>query len=181
MIYGLMKSFDSPEDLLAAAEEVRDQGFTLFDAFTPFPIEGLDEAIGFPKNRVALLSLGGGIIGGVGALAMQWYANVIGYPISVAGRPNFSWPAFIPVIFELTVLGAAVCTVFGMLALNRLPQLYHPVFEIEEFRRASKDQFFLCIQAADPKFERNQTQSLLQSLPCENDSHPIWEVPLAEV
>jgi hypothetical protein len=173
MSYGVLAEFKTPEDLLKAAEEVRRRGFKFFDAFTPFPIEGLDEAVGFPKNRVGLVALVGGFLGGVTGFGMQWYADVIDYPINVAGKPYFSWPAFIPVTFELTVLFSALFGAIGMLALNGLPKLYHPVFAVEEFSRASKDRFFICIQATDPQFEKTATASFLSSLNPES----IQEVP----
>jgi hypothetical protein len=171
MSYGLLAEFKTPEELLAATDQVRKQGFTLFDAFTPFPIEGLDDAVGFPRNRVGLVALFGGIFGGSLGFGMQWYANVIDYPINVAGKPYFSWPAFIPVTFELTVLFAALFGAFGMLALNHLPKPYHPLFAVEEFGRASKDRFFICIQSSDPKFEG--ASEVLRSL----NSESVQEVP----
>lgn len=176
MIYGFVAEFKTPEDLLNAAQKTRHSGFTRFDAFTPFPIEGLDEAVGLPRNRVGLVALLGGFIGGVGGFGMQWYACAVDYPLNVAGKPDFSWPAFIPVTFELTVLFAALFGAFGMLALNRLPQLYHPLFAVEEFSRASKDRFFICIQASDPSFEISATRHFLQSL----SSEVIREVPHEE-
>jgi hypothetical protein len=162
MSYGLLAEFKTPEELLKATEETRRRGYTLYDAFTPFPIEGLDEAMGSPKNRVGLIALVGGITGAVTGLGMQWYANVIDYPINVAGKPFFSWPAFVPVTFELTVLFAALFGAFGMLAMNQLPKLYHPLFAVDEFSRASKDRFFICIQSIDPHFEG--AQEFLRSL-----------------
>ena len=164
MIYGLMAEFMTPEDLLNATQKTRDAGFTRFDAFTPFPIEGLDEAVGLPRNRVGLAALIGGVVGGTVGFGMQWYACAVDYPINVAGKPYFSWPAFIPVTFELTVLFAALFGAFGMLAMNHLPEPYHPVFSVDEFRRASKDRFFICIQASDPIFEVSRAKTFLQSL-----------------
>src|SRR4051812_18912656 len=120
-IYGIMAEFENPEPLLQAAQAAYSAGFRDMDAFTPYPVEDLAETIGFRRERVALLSLLGGIGGGTLAFGMQWYCNVIDYPINIGGRPDFSWPAFIPVTFELTVLGAALSAAFGMLALNRLP------------------------------------------------------------
>jgi hypothetical protein len=177
MSYGLLAQFKTPEELLKASEETRSKGFTIFDAFTPFPIEGLDVTLGFPKNRVGLTALIGGLIGGATGFGMQWYANSIAYPINVAGKPYFSWPAFIPVTFELTVLFAAVSGALGMLMMNRLPQVYHPLFSVEEFARASKDRFFICIQSNDPLFEQLQTRDFLTSLQPES----IYEVPDEEV
>jgi hypothetical protein len=151
-IYGIMVEFDEPEPLIQAAHVAYAAGFRSMDAYTPFPVEELDEALGFKKERVALITLLGGLSGGTVAFVMQWYSNVISYPINVGGRPFFSWQAFIPVTFELTVLGAALSAVFGMLFLNRLPKLWHPTFNSNRFYRASLDRFFLCIQAKDPLF-----------------------------
>jgi hypothetical protein len=173
MSYGLLAEFKTPELLLQAAEETRRRGFTQFDAFTPFPIEGLDEALALSHERVGLIALIGGIVGGATGLGMQWYANVIDYPINVAGKPPFSWPAFVPVTFELTVLFAALFGAFGMLALNRLPKLYHPLFQVDEFSRASKDRFFICIQSIDPQFDKADAKGFLESLNPES----LKEVP----
>ena len=160
-MYGLMAEFETAEELLAAAWSVREEGYDHLDAYTPFPVEGLADAIGFSRNRVPIAVLGGGILGGGLAYFMQWYINVIDYPINVGGRPYHSWPAFIPVTFELTILFAAFGALIGMLALNRLPKLYHPVFNAPHFDRASQDRFFLCIEAEDPQFDRERTRQLL--------------------
>lgn len=156
-----MAEFETPEDLVKAASAAYSFGYRRIEAFSPFPVEELAEAIGFHHDSVALITLIGGTTGGVLAFLMQWYANVIDYPINVAGHPYFSWPAFIPVTFELTVLGAALSAAFGMLALNRLPKPWHPVFNSMEFSRASRDRFFLCIKASDPLFNSPQIQQLL--------------------
>lgn len=161
-IYGIMAEFDGPERLVEAAGAAYASGFREMDAFTPYPVEELAEAIGFRRERVALITLFGGMAGGTFAFAMQWYCNVIDYPINVGGRPDFSWPAFLPVTFELTVLGAALSAAIGMLALNRLPKPWHPVFILPEFSRASRDRFFLCIQTKDPQFDREKIRSLLE-------------------
>jgi hypothetical protein len=173
MSYGLLAQFKTPEELLKATDQTRLHGFTCFDAYTPFPIEGLDDAVGFPRNRVGLAALVGAILGGGTGFGMQWYANVVDYPLNVAGKPYFSWPAFIPVTFELTVLFSALFGAIGMLAMNRLPKLYHPLFAVEEFSRASKDRFFICIQSADPQFDGEGTRHFLSSL----DPEAIKEVP----
>ncbi len=123
------------------------------------------------------MALLGGVVGASTGFGMQWYACAIDYPLNVAGKPYFSWPAFIPVTFELTVLFAAISGALGMLALNHLPELYHPVFAVEEFRRASKDRFFICVQAVDPLFELSETKLFLQSL----SSQPVREVPGEEL
>ncbi len=163
-IYGLIAEFDSPDALLEAARRAHAEGYRRMDAHTPFPIEGLAEAIGFRRTRLPLVVLVGGIIGCVGGFLMQYYISVIAYPLNVGGRPLNSWPAFIPVTFETTILAAALAAVIGMLALNRLPMPYHPVFNVPRFRLATRDRFFLCIEATDPKFDRDETRRLLESL-----------------
>lgn len=162
MIYGIMLEFSEPEPLIEASKKAYQEGFREMDAFTPFPVEELAETLGFKRDGVALITLLGGFGGGVFAFLMQWYCNVIDYPINVGGRPDFSWPAFIPVTFELTVLGAALSAAFGMLALNRLPQPWHPVFNLEKFSQASRDRFFLCIQSNDPLFDSAKIFQLFQ-------------------
>lgn len=161
--YGLLAEFSTPEELMHAAEKAHAAGFRKMDGYAPFPVEGLPEALG-KKNRLPLLVLTGGIAGGIGAYFMEWYANAISYPINIGGRPIHSWPAFIPITFELTVLCAGLTAFFGSLALNGLPRPYHPLFHVTEFERASQDRFFLCIEATDPKFEPNDTRRFLQAL-----------------
>jgi hypothetical protein len=159
-----MAEFDSSEDLLEAARRTYEEGYRKMDAYTPYPIEGLAEAIGFHRSRIPALVLAGGIIGGLAGFSLQYWINVISYPLNVGGRPLNSWPSFIPVTFELTILCAAFAAVFGMLTLNRLPMLYHPVFNAPRFELASRDHFFLCIEAEDPRFDRQRTRSFLESL-----------------
>ena len=161
--YGLMAEFATHEELLRAAEKAYEHGFRKMDGYAPFPVEGLAEALG-KKTRLPLLVLLGGIIGGVGAYFMQWDANVISYPINIGGRPLHSWPAFIPITFELTVLGASLTAFFFSLGLNGLPKPYHPVFNVPGFERASQDRFFLCIEARDSGFELKETRQFLQGL-----------------
>ncbi len=163
-LYGVMAEFETPEQILAAAKKAREAGYTEVQAYTPFPIEGLAHAIGFRWTAVPLITLIGGVGGGLTGFFMQYWMMAISYPINVAGRPLNSWPAFIPVTFELTVLGAATFAVFGMLALNKLPQPYHPVFNVERFTHASTDGFFLCITARDPKFHLDESARFLQGL-----------------
>jgi hypothetical protein len=159
-----MAEFDTPEALLEAAQRTYNGGYRRIDAYSPFPIEGLAEAIGFHHTRLPLVVLIGGILGGVGGFLLQYWISVIDYPVNVGGKPYNSWPAFIPVTFELTVLAAALTAVLAMLALNGLPMPYHPVFNVERFALASRDRFFLCIEAADPKFDREETRQFLENL-----------------
>jgi hypothetical protein len=173
LIYGLMAEFDTPGALVAAAKTVRKEGYRRIDAYTPFPVEGLPKVLGFRETQVPLLTLIGGVVGGLAGSAMQYWISVIDYPVNVGGRPLNSWPSFVPVMFELSILGAALAAVLGMLALNRLPMPYHPVFHIPRFVLASRDRFFLCIEARDPKFDSRGTRSLLESL----GSRAVSDVP----
>jgi len=163
-IHGLMAEFHSPEALLHAAERAHRQGFKRMDAYTPFPIEGLSEALGVHDRRVPLIVLLGGIAGCLGGFFLQYWVAVIDYPLNVGGRPLNSWPAFIPVTFEMTILFAALAAFLGVLALNGLPMPYHPVFNVEQFELASRNRFFLCIEADDPDFDRDGTWKFLESL-----------------
>jgi hypothetical protein len=163
-LFGVMGEFSTPEDLLAATKKAREAGYKHVEAYTPFPIEGLAEAVGFKWTAVPLLTLMGGVGGGLTGFGLQYWVAAITYPINIGGRPLNSWPAFIPVTFELTVLGASIFAVVSMLALNKLPQPYHPVFNVERFGQASTDKFFLCIEARDPKFDLVGTSKFLQSL-----------------
>jgi hypothetical protein len=150
--YGLMAEFDRSESMLAALRYLREQGYVAVEGYAPFPVEGLDEAVGFTRNRVPLLALCGGIVGGVGGFFMQWYSAVISYPFNVGGRPTNSWPAFIPVTFEMTVLCAALAGFFGLWILNGLPRLRHPVFNAPHFQLATRNRFFVCVRSDDPKY-----------------------------
>jgi hypothetical protein len=163
-VYGLMAEYTSPDDVLAAARRAYAEGYRRMDAYTPFPVEGLAEAIGFTRNRMPLIVLIGGLLGGLGAYFMMWYSATIHYPINVGGRPFHSWPAFIPITFELTILGASFAAVLGMLGLNGLPMPHHPVFNVPGFALASRNRFFLCIQSDDPKFDLNATRQFLEGL-----------------
>lgn len=159
-----MAEFETPEGVLAAARRAYAEGYREMDAYSPFPVDGLAEAIGFQKNRISLTVLLGALAGGSFGYFMMWYATVIDYPINVGGRPLHSWPAYIPITFELTVLAASFAALIGLLALNKLPKPYHPVFNAPRFERASEDLFFLCIEAADPRFDRTETARFLQRL-----------------
>jgi hypothetical protein len=161
-IHGVLGEFETPEQLLAAVRKAREAGYRHMDAYTPFPIEGLAHAIHARRSWVPLITLLGGIMGGLGGFGLEYWCSAISYPINIAGRPLNSWPAFIPVTFELTVLGASIFSVVGMIALNRLPQPYHPVFNVERFAHASTDRFFLCIERHDPKFNLAETSRFLQ-------------------
>ena len=163
-LYGLMAEFNTTDELLSAAHRIYAEGYRQMDAFTPFPVEGLAEAIGFHHTRVPLICLIGGLIGCFGGFFLQWWPNVIGYPLNIGGKPYNSWPSFIPITFELTILCAGLATVFGMLALNGLPTPYHPVFNAPRFELATRNKFFLCIKARDAKFDAQKTREFLQTL-----------------
>jgi Protein of unknown function (DUF3341) len=172
-IYGLLAEFDGPTELVLAAHRAHEAGYRKMDGYTPFPVEGLSEAIGFAKDRVPLVVLVGGILGGLGGYLMQYWISAVSYPLNVGGKPLHSWPAFIVVTFEMTILFAGLAGVFGMLALNGLPMPYHPVFNVPRFAFATRDRFFLCIEASDPQFDRLETRRFLESL----NAHDIAEVP----
>lgn len=164
LLFGLAAEFDSPESVLAAANAVHLAGYRRADAFSPFPVDGLPEALGFHRTRVPMVVGFGGLFGACFGFFMLWYANVISYPWNVGGRPPNSWPAFIPITFELGVLFAALSAVVGMLALNGLPMPYHPMFNLPNFSLASRDKFFILIESSDAQFDWDKTRVFLQSL-----------------
>ena len=163
-LYGVIAEFDTPTAVVAAARRAYEEGYRKMDAFTPYPIEELTEAIGIRHTRLPLLVLIGGIVGALTGYGLQYWASVIYYPLNVGGRPLHSWPQFIPVTFEMTILVAALTAVLGMLALNGLPQPYHPVFNTPGFDLASRNHFFLLIEAQDPKFDTEETRAFMNSL-----------------
>ena len=167
-IYGLLAEFDTPGALINAVRQARAAGYRRMDAYTPFPVEHLAEELGFHHTRLPLMVLLGGIIGGAAGYFMQYYAAVIDYPWNVGGRPLNSWPAFIPITFECTLLAAALMAVLGMLALNGLPMPHHPLFNQPRFALASRNRFFLCIEAADGHFDREATERFLSGLQATN-------------
>jgi hypothetical protein len=162
-LYGVLAEFATADDLLEAVRRARQAGFAV-EAYAPFAIEGMPEAIGFPRNRVPLVTLIGGIFGGGGAYFLQWYSAVVDYPLNIGGRPLHSWPSFIPVTFEMAILGAALAAVFGMLLMNGLPRLRHPLFDVPDFELVSRNRFFLCLRA-QAAFDRDKAQAMLRELP----------------
>lgn len=163
-IYGIMAEFDTATELVDAAREVRDAGYRKTDAFSPFPLHEIDEALGIKRSILPFLVLGGGVAGLLAGLGLQYFVHVIDYPLNVGGRPYFSLPSFIPPAYELTILFAAFTAVFGMLLLNGLPQPYHPVFNVPRFALATREKFFLLIEKKDPQFDYEKTRSFMESL-----------------
>jgi len=163
-LYGLAASFPSPQAVLEAARKVHAAGYRRAEGYSPHAVEGLSEALGFERSGVPLIVFVGGIVGGIGGYFMLWYANVISYPWNIGGKPPNSWPAFIPITFEMTVLGASLLALFGMLILNGLPSPYHPMFRAPTFELASQTRYFICIETADPLFDFDRTREFLMSL-----------------
>lgn len=164
-LWGVVGEFDTEEHFLDAVRKTREAGYRRFEAYAPFPVEGLSEAMGLKRNMVPLITLIGGCVGGLSGFFFQYWAMGISYPLNIGGRSLNSWPAWIPVTFEMTVLGAALTAVFGMLALNRLPQPHHPLFNVERFaKHATSDRFFLAIEARDQKFQLKDSARFLQNL-----------------
>jgi len=171
-IHGLMAEFESATELVAAANKTREAGFVDVDAYSPIPIEELHHAIGFKATKLPLMVLIGGLLGGSGGFSLQYWASAIAYPLNVGGKPLVSWPMFIPVTFECTILGASLAAVLGMLALNGLPMPYHPVFNVPRFALASRNRFFLCIEATDRQFDLDRTRAFMETL----GSHEVTTV-----
>jgi hypothetical protein len=172
-IYGMMAEFDTPVALVEAAKRTYQAGYKRIDAYTPFPVEGLAEEIGFHRDEVPLVVLIGGIVGGLTGYLMQYWMSAVAYPLNIGGKPYHSWPAFIVITFEMTILFAGISAVFGMLALNGLPMPYHPVFNVPRFTRASRDRFFLVVFSSDVKYDPAATRQFLESL----DPRSVSEVP----
>jgi hypothetical protein len=162
-LHGVVAEFVTPDALVTACRRAHEAGYRRMDAYTPYPLEAAAEAIGFEKTQVPLLTLCGGILGGLSGYLLQFWVHTSAYPLNVGGRPMHSWPSFIIITFEMTILFAGITAVVGMLALNGLPQPYHPIFNHPRFSAASRDRFFLCIEAADPQFDLVATTSFLQT------------------
>jgi hypothetical protein len=163
-IYGILAEFENPQDVVGAARRARAEGYTKLDAYTPFTVEGLADALELGSTRVPLIVLIGGLVGAALGYGMQYYLMAVEYPLNIGGRPYHSWPSFVPITFEMTVLVAGLSAVLGMLALNRLPMPYHPIFNAPRFALATRDRFFLCIESGDPKFDREETRRFLDRM-----------------
>jgi hypothetical protein len=173
-VYGLLAEFESPHALVHAAHCAYQEGYRRLDAYSPFPVEELSEALNFRRTRMPLVMFIGGLLGCAGGFLMQYYCAAISYPVNIGGRPLNSWPAFVPVMFELTVLVSALSGVFGLLGLCGLPRPHHPLFAVPGFARATRDRFFLCLEATDPKFDPQRTRQFLEGL----HAREVVEVPL---
>ncbi|HUR34946.1 MAG TPA: DUF3341 domain-containing protein [Vicinamibacterales bacterium] len=163
-IHGLMAEFETATALVVAANRTREAGYVDVDAYSPIPIEELHHAIGFKSTKLPLMVLIGGLLGGTGGFSLQYWVSAIAYPLNIGGKPYVSWPMFIPVTFECTILGAALTCVFGMIMLNKLPMPYHPVFNNPRFAMASRNRFFLCIEATDQQFDLERTRAFMATL-----------------
>jgi hypothetical protein len=163
-LYGLLAEFDSATAIVSAARQARDAGYVKVDAYTPFPLHELDEALRLPRTKLPWIVLGGGLTGMLAGFGLQYWAAAIEYPMNIGGRPYASWPAFVIPAYETTILFAGLTTAIAMILLNGLPQPYHPLFNVPTFSSASADRFFLCVEALDPKFEIGATRAFLQGL-----------------
>jgi hypothetical protein len=163
-VYGVMVEFGTPDELLHAAHAAYAEGYREMDAYSPFPVHGLSDAIGYEWTRVPLVVLIGGLLGAAGGYLLCYFMTAVAYVHNVGGRPVHSWPSYIPITFETAVLMASASAVVGMIAMNGLPRPYHPVFNAPRFELASRDRFFLCIEATDPKFDRDATMAFLETL-----------------
>lgn len=173
-LYGVLAEFGDPASLVDAARAARAAGYRRIDAYSPIPLEDLEDDINSQPGRLPALTFIGGLSGGLAGYALQYYVAVVAYPLNVGGRPPHSWQAYVPVVFEMTILGAALAAVLGMLALNGLPRPHHPLFNLPEFKLASRDRFFLCVEARDPQFDLERVRRFLQGLA----PRGLWEVPL---
>ncbi len=173
-LYGILAEFKDAESLLKAVHRITEAGYRQTDAFAPFPVEGLGEALGMTRTGVSRIVLAGGVIGLMCGFGLQYWVAVAHYPLNVGGRPLNSWPSFMPITFETTILVGALSAVLGMLALNRLPMPHHPLFDVRQFDRASRDAFFVCIEASDPQFDRVATRQILHDL----EAIEVIDVPL---
>ena len=173
-VYGVIAEFENADAVIEAARRAYDAGYRKMDAYTPFPVEGLSEALGFRDHYVPWIMFAGGALGGLGGFALLTWTTMVAYPMNIGGRPLFAWPSFIPITFEMTVLVAAISGVVGMFMLNKLPMPYHPVFEAPHFELASSSRFFLCIESEDPRFDREETRLFMETL----DSVRVSEVEL---
>jgi len=171
-VHGLMAEFAEPDGLIRAIREARREGYRRLEAYTPYPIEEVSEALELHRSKMPLIVLVGGLLGLSGGYFLQYWVNAWAYPMNIGGRPIHSWPAFIVPTFEMTILFAALFAVLGMFALNGLPQPYHPVFNVPRFAAASRDRYFLVIEAADPQFDRGATADFLRRL----DAREVAEV-----
>lgn len=172
-IYGILAEFDTATEMVDAANKVREAGYTKTDAFSPFPLHEIDEALGIKRSILPYLIFAGGLTGLMSGLGLVYFVHVIDYPIIVGGRPHFSLPAFIPPMYELTILFSASVAVFGMLFLNGLPAPYHPCFNVPRFALATREKFFLIIEAEDPQYDYEKTRSFMESL----NAQEVFDVP----
>jgi len=171
--WGLLAEFATADELVAAARRARGAGYVRVEAYSPFHVEGLAEALGFERNCVPFFTFVGALLGGIGGYFLQWYSAVVDFPVNIGGRPLNSWPMFVPVTFEMAVLGGALAALISMLAANGLPKLRHPLFAVPEFDLATRNRFFLCLRGDDPKFDAGESRAFLDGL------HPMCCVEVA--